>query len=89
MKHATAESFLSHVALRNPGQPEFLQAVSVHNNLLYRKIFITAALTFFCLGYLDGLGIGTVLAAFTMGKVVGIIGTYTDKFFYFETYKTL
>ena len=34
-------------------------------------------------------GIGTVLAAFTMGKVVGIIGTYTDKFFYFETYKTL
>ena len=40
-------------------------------------------------GYLDGLGIGTVLAAFTMGKVVGIIGIYTDKFFYFETYKTL
>ena len=28
MKHATAESFLSHVALRNPGQPEFLQAVT-------------------------------------------------------------
>jgi hypothetical protein len=48
----------------------------VHNNLLYRKIFITAALTFFCLGYLDGLGIETVLAAFTMGKAVGIIGTY-------------
>ena len=63
--------------------------LSVHNNLLYRKIFITAALTFFCLGYLDGLGIETVLAAFTMGKVVGIIGIYTDKFFYFETYKTL
>lgn len=61
----------------------------MHNNLLYRKIFITAALTFFYLGYLDGLGIGTVLAAFTMGKAVGIIGTYTDKFFYFETYKTL
>ncbi|WP_444425349.1 DUF6198 family protein [Ruminococcus sp.] len=48
----------------------------MHNNLLYRKIFITAALTFFCLDYLDGLGIETVLAAFTMGKVVGIIGTY-------------
>lgn len=61
----------------------------MHNNLLYRKIFITAALTFFCLGYLDGLGIETVLAAFTMGKTVGIIGTYIDKFFYFETYKTL
>ncbi len=28
MKHATAESFLTHVALRNPGQPEFLQAVT-------------------------------------------------------------
>ena len=28
MKPATAESFLSHVALRNPGQPEFLQAVT-------------------------------------------------------------
>lgn len=61
----------------------------MHNNLLYRKIFITAVLTFFCLGHLDGLGIGTVLAAFTMGKVVGIIGTYIDKFFYFETHKTL
>lgn len=61
----------------------------MHNNLLYRKIFITAALTFFCLGYLDGLSIGTVLSAFTMGKVVGIIGTYTDKFFYFKTHKTL
>mgnify|MGYP000843811281 CR=1 FL=1 len=61
----------------------------MHNNLLYRKIFITAALTFFCLGYLDGLGIETVLVAFTMGKAVGIIGTYIDKFFYFETYKTL
>lgn len=24
-----------------------------------------------------------------MGKAVGIIGTYIDKFFYFETYKTL
>lgn len=61
----------------------------MHNNLLYRKIFITAALTFFCLGHLDGLGIATVLAAFTMGKADGIIGTYIDKFFYFETYKTL
>ena len=28
MKHASAGSFLSHVALRNPGQPEFLQAVT-------------------------------------------------------------
>ena len=28
MKHASAGNFLSHVALRNPGQPEFLQAVT-------------------------------------------------------------
>ncbi len=28
MKYESAESFLSHVALRNPGQPEFLQAVT-------------------------------------------------------------
>ena len=28
MKHASAGSFLSHVALRNPEQPEFLQAVT-------------------------------------------------------------
>ena len=28
MKHASAGSFLSHVALRTPGQPEFLQAVT-------------------------------------------------------------
>jgi len=28
MKHASAGSFLSHVAQRNPGQPEFLQAVT-------------------------------------------------------------
>ena len=28
MKYASVESFLSHVALRNPGQPEFLQAVT-------------------------------------------------------------
>ena len=28
MKHASAESFLAHVALRNPGQPEYLQAVT-------------------------------------------------------------
>ena len=28
MKYASAGSFLSHIALRNPGQPEFLQAVT-------------------------------------------------------------
>lgn len=35
---------------------------------------ITAGMTFLFLGHLKGLGIGTILAAFTMGKVVGILG---------------
>ena len=36
-------------------------------------------LTGLFLGHLDGLGIGTVLAAFTMGKVVGLIGDAMDE----------
>lgn len=44
---------------------------------------VTAALTFFCLGHLEGLGIGTILAAFTMGKGVGIVGTLLDRHFRF------
>lgn len=39
----------------------------------------TAAMTGLILGRLDGLGIGTILAAFTMGKSIGIIGTMMDK----------
>lgn len=44
---------------------------------------VMAALTFFCLGHLEGLGIGTILAAFTMGKGVGIVGTLLDRHFRF------
>ena len=40
---------------------------------------ITALLTFFCLGYVDGLGAGTILAAFTMGKVIGKIGEQLEQ----------
>ena len=40
---------------------------------------VTALLTFVCLGQIRGLGIGTVLAAFTMGKVIGKIGEGMDK----------
>lgn len=39
---------------------------------------VTAATTLIFLGHLDGLGIGTILAAFTMGKAVGIIGDWLD-----------
>lgn len=40
---------------------------------------ITACMTFFFLGHISGLGIGTVLAAFTMGKGVALIGEKIDK----------
>ena len=35
---------------------------------------VTAGMTIFFLGHLDGLGIGTILAAFTMGKVIEAFG---------------
>lgn len=38
----------------------------------------TALMTGLILGHLDGLGVGTILAAFTMGKVIGIIGEWMD-----------
>lgn len=47
---------------------------------------VTAGMTFFCLGHLDGLGIGTIVAAFTMGKGVGICGNWIDKRFQFTTF---
>lgn len=40
---------------------------------------VTGVLTVAFLGHLDGLGIGTVLAAFTMGKCVGFIGDRLDR----------
>lgn len=47
---------------------------------------ITAGMTIIFLGHLEGLGIGTVLAAFTMGKVIGLIGKELDKHFYFVSF---
>lgn len=47
---------------------------------------LTAALTFLLLGYVDGLGIGTVLAAFTMGKGIAIAGNCLDQHFCFQPY---
>ena len=40
---------------------------------------VTACMTWVFLGHLDGLGIGTILAAFTMGKVIGIMGAVMDR----------
>jgi len=49
---------------------------------------VTAGLTFFFLGHIKGLGIGTILAAFTMGKVIGMIGNILDKHFRFVSFLT-
>lgn len=51
-------------------------------------LVMTAALTFFGLGHIEGLGIGTVLAAFTMGKAVGLCGDFLDRHFRFESFMT-
>lgn len=40
---------------------------------------VTTCMTFFCLGHLKGLGIGTVIAAFTMGKGIAWIGNIMDR----------
>lgn len=42
-------------------------------------LLVTACLTFFALGKISGLGIGTVAAAFTMGKGVAIADKFIDK----------
>lgn len=39
---------------------------------------VTGMMTVVLLGHLDGLGIGTIMAAFTMGKVIGWIGDWMD-----------
>lgn len=45
---------------------------------------LTAGMTWLFLGNIKGLGIGTVLAAFTMGKAIGIIGNWMDHQFRFS-----
>lgn len=50
---------------------------------------VTAGLTFFCLGRIMGLGIETVLAAFTMGKGIGFTGELIDRKFVFGNFMTL
>ena len=46
-------------------------------------LIVTAAMTFLFLGRPKGIGIGTVLAALTMGKVIGIVGNWLDRHFHF------
>lgn len=49
---------------------------------------VTAGLTFCFLGHIKGLGIGTILAAFSMGKVIGMIGNILDRHFRFVSFLT-
>lgn len=49
-------------------------------------LFITACMTYFALGKILGLGIGTVVAAFTMGKGVAIAGKLIDRKFAFVSF---
>lgn len=49
---------------------------------------VTALMTGIILGHIDGLGIGTILAAFTMGKVIGLIGDWMDQHVRFVSFMT-
>ena len=42
-------------------------------------LLVTAIMPFFCLGRIMGLGIGTVVAAFTMGKGIALVGNVMDR----------
>lgn len=46
-------------------------------------LITTALLTLICLGHIDGLGIGTIFAAFTMGKGISIASRLIDSRFRF------
>ncbi len=73
----------------------FPREVSAITGIRYSKIkvpfdviclFVTGILTFVFTGHIKGLGIGTVLAAFTMGKTIGFIGDLMDKRFVFVSF---
>ena len=75
----------------------FPRELSQITKIRYSKIKITfdviclattGMLTLLFLGHLDGLGIGTILAAFTMGKAVGMIGEWMDKRYKFVSFMT-
>ena len=49
---------------------------------------VTALMTGIFLGHLDGLGIGTIMAAFTMGKAVGMMENWMDRHVKFVSFMT-
>ncbi len=52
-------------------------------------LLVTAGMTLLFLGHLKGIGIGTVVAALTMGKVIGIMGNWLDRHFVFDIHHRL
>lgn len=50
-------------------------------------VVTTAVLTFVCLGGISGLGIGTLLSALTMGKVIGHLDGWMDRHVEFVTHQ--
>ena len=48
-------------------------------------LVVTAGMTYLFLGQVKG--IGTVLSALTMGKVIGVIGNWLDRHFVFEVHR--
>ncbi len=50
-------------------------------------VVITAVLTLVCLGGISGLGIGTLLSALTMGKVIGSMDGWMDRHVEFVTHQ--
>lgn len=49
-------------------------------------LVVTAVMTGLFLGQLKGIGLGTVLQALTMGKVIGLTGEWLDRRFVFDIY---
>ena len=75
----------------------FPREVSAIKNWKYSRVKITCDLTSLAitglltgvlLGHIDGLGIGTIIAACTMGKVIGTIGECMDRHVTFVSFMT-
>ena len=74
----------------------FPRELSAYTKIPYSKVKIsfdviclctTALMTFFCLGHIKGLGIGTVIAALTYGKTISFIGRKIDEHVVFITFQ--
>ena len=65
--------------------PKELSDIKVSFDLIC--VVVTAVLTFVCLGGISGLGIGTLLSALTMGKVIGRMDGWMDRHVEFVTYQ--